>query len=143
MIAPRNDHIFGLLVVMTMMKEGQEVDIVGGTYKGSRATFLKYVGNVSVLLELKNCKERVRIRHWNIAMASGDTSKSQRQGRQSQEPPIPEVNSSQNKKDELLNEIIVSLNKVNKAILNLNEEVSQLADKIKQISLLDSPEMGK
>ena len=136
-IAPRNDHICCSVVVLTMMKDGTEVEIVGGTYKGRRATFIKHVGNVSVLLELKNSQQRIRIRSWNIAIASGDTSSSQQQQERSRESPLPEVNTSRDSKNQTLNEIIISLNKVNKALITLNEEVSQLTDKIRQISLSD------
>ena len=120
-----------------MVKDSTEVKIVGGTYKGCCATFIKHVGNVSVLLELKNSQQRIKIRCWNIAIASGDTSPSQQQQERSQEPPLPEVNTSRDNKDQMLNEIIISLNTVNKALITWNEEVSQLTDQIRQISLLD------
>jgi len=56
-----------------MMKVGQEVFIVGGSYKGQKATIINTVGKMSVLLELKKDKKRVKIWQWNVAIAGGES----------------------------------------------------------------------
>lgn len=71
---------------MTMMKVGQEVLIVGGSYKGQKATLVDTVGKMSVLLELKKDKKRVKIRQWNVAIAGGETKASDED---TQEQPLP------------------------------------------------------